>query len=124
MACQYFMVVFACDITDDTFRASLGFNFSMLVLAHLIIGFIALMTQKIINVLPALKKIFFKIKDYWPKLKEKLCKPRKSPKEQYKLSIEEMNDIERAKAREGKEESKEEEEKADEEVNEEQKIIE
>jgi hypothetical protein len=83
MACQYFMLVFACDITDDTFRASLGFNFSMVVLAHLIIGFLALITAKIIILLPTLKKLFLKIKDYWPTLREKLCKPRKSPKEQY-----------------------------------------
>ena len=78
------MLVFACDITDDAFRASLGFNFSMVVLAHLIIGFIALIIAKIINLLPTLKKLFLKIKDYWPKLKEKLCKARKSPKEQYR----------------------------------------
>jgi vacuolar-type H+-ATPase subunit I/STV1 len=61
IACQYFMLVFACDITDDAFRASLGFNFSMLVLAHLIIGFIALILAMFINLLPTLKKLYLKL---------------------------------------------------------------
>ncbi len=61
IVCQYFMLVFACDITDDAFRASLGFNFSMLVLAHLIIGFIALILAKFFNLLPTLKKLYLKL---------------------------------------------------------------
>jgi hypothetical protein len=109
IACQYFMLVFAFEFTDDTLRASLGFNFSMLVLAHLIIGFIALITVKIIKLLPTLKKVYLKIKEYWPKIKEKLCKNRKRSKEQYKEAV---DDIEKPKVTE--EESKKEEPKTEE----------
>jgi hypothetical protein len=76
MACQYFMMVFACDIEGETLRSQLGFQFSMLVLVHLIVGFLALLITKIIKAIPAIKKVIMKIKEYWPKLKEKLCKPK------------------------------------------------
>ena len=76
MCCQCFMMVFACDIEGETMRSQLGFQFSMLVLVHLIVGLIALLITKIIKAIPAIKKLIMKIKEYWPKLKEKLCKPK------------------------------------------------
>jgi hypothetical protein len=81
LACQYFMMIFACDIRDETLRANLGYIFSLLVLVHLIVGFIALLMTKIIKALPALKKLLMKIKEYWLKIKEKLSK-KKVSKEQ------------------------------------------
>ena len=56
LSCQYFMLVFACDLPNELVRSSLGLNFSILVLVHLIIGFIALMIAKIISVVPKIKK--------------------------------------------------------------------
>ncbi len=76
MGCQYFMMVFAFDIEGETMRSQLGFQFSMLVLVHLIVGFLALLITKIIKAIPAIKKLILKIKEYWPKLKKKLCKPK------------------------------------------------
>jgi hypothetical protein len=81
LACQYFMMVFACDIQEETLRSELGLQFSMLVLVHLIVGFIALLVTKIIKAIPSLKKLLLKIKEYWSKIKEKICK-KKIKKEQ------------------------------------------
>ncbi len=104
MACQYFMLVFACDITDENLRASLGFNFSMLVLAHLIIGFLALIITKFIKKLPTIKKAWIKVKEYWHKLKEKLCnRAKKTPEDIYSEPPpppQPLNDIEKAEVKE------------------------
>jgi hypothetical protein len=85
LACQYFMLVFASDLPNELIRSTLGLDFSILILVHLIIGFIALLIAKIISAIPKIKKAIIKIKELWLKLKEKFSKIKKQPEDLYKV---------------------------------------
>jgi ABC-type transport system involved in cytochrome bd biosynthesis fused ATPase/permease subunit len=66
IACQYFMMIFACDIKTEQQRADLGYDFSILVIIQFVASFLALITAKIVKAWPSLKSAYYKIK-------EKLC---------------------------------------------------